>query len=267
MEALSAAVRTALSNVRGLSSLRLQNHLYGSYLLLEDIVQKNVVVTGTVAKGPHVTLDLIKQFSEIGLRYGFAMDTQLLLTCSDEYRDAWINVFTTFSTLDEVDALEETLNDVIRLVVPAEDAFFASTAETGSLPSQWVDRALALLLTKEISPAIEASPVISAATSPAISAATSVATNVATSAATSPAISAATSPAISAAISVATSPAISPVISPTIITPIDPKPVVPALLLEKHKDNPKRMFASTHRKKLVIHKKLLAFTRRAKPHV
>ena len=255
MEALSAAVRTALSNVRGLSSLRLQNHLYGSYLLLEDIVQKNVVVTGTVAKGPHVTLDLIKQFSEIGLRYGFAMDTQLLLTCSDEYRDAWINVFTTFSTLDEVDALEETLNDVIRLVVPAEDAFFASTAETGSLPSQWVDRALSLLLTKEISPAIEASPVISAATSPAISAATNVAT------------SAATSPAISAATNVATSPAISPVISPTIITPIDPKPVVPAVLLEKHKDNPRRMFASTHRKKLVITKKLLAFTRRAKPHV
>ena len=240
MEALSAAVRTALSNVRGLSSLRLQNHLYGSYVLLEDIVQKNVVVTGTVAKGPHVTLDLIKQFSEIGLRYGFAMDTQLLLTCSDEYRDAWIHVFTTFSTLEEVDALEENLNEVIRLVVPAEDAFFASTAETGSLPTQWVDRALSLLLTKdvEVSAVVEANPETNSAAE----------ANLVTSSATSSATS----------------------------SPVDPKssevkaldkPLVPALLLEKHKDNPKRMFASTHRKKLVIHKKLLAFTRRAKPHV
>ena len=242
MEALSAAVRTALSNVRGLSSLRLQNHLYGSYLLLEDIVQKNVVVTGTVAKGPHVTLDLIKQFSEIGLRYGFAMDTQLLLTCSDEYRDAWIHVFTTFSTLEEVDALEENLNEVIRLVVPAEDAFFASTAETGSLPTQWVDRALSLLLTKdvEVSAVVEANPE------------------------TNSAISSATSSATSAATSSATSSPVDP--KPSEVKTLD-KPLVPALLLEKHKDNPKRMFASTHRKKLVIHKKLLAFTRRAKPHV
>jgi hypothetical protein len=235
MEALSAAVRTALSNVRGLSSLRLQNHLYGSYLLLEDIVQKNVVVTGTVAKGPHVTFDLIKQFSEIGLRYGFAMDTQLLLTCSDEYRDAWINVFTTFSTLDEVDALEETLNEVIRLVVPAEDAFFVSTAETGNLPTQWVDRALALLLTKEISP--EVRPVVETC-----------------------------SPEVSPVVSATVNTVVSPIVSATTNT-VDLKPVVPALLLEKHKDNPRRMFASTHRKKLVINKKLLAFTRRAKPHV
>jgi hypothetical protein len=244
MEALSTAVRTALSNVRGLSSLRLQNHLYGCYLLLEDIVQKNVVVTGLVAKGAHVTLDLNKQFSEIGLRYGFAMDTQLLLTCSDEYRDAWIHVFTTFSTLEEVDALEETLNEVIRLMVPAEDAFFASTAETGSLPTQWVDRALALLLTKEISAAI--SPM----TSPVVE---TCSTEV--------------SPVVSVTVNTVASPVVSPVVSTTANTPIDPKPVVPALLLEKHKDNPRRMFASTHRKKLVINKKLLAFTRRAKPHV
>ena len=236
MEALSTAVRAALSNVSGLASLRLQNHLYGCYLLLEDIVQKNMVVTGTVAKGPHVTLDLIKQFSEIGIRYGFAIDTQLLLTCSDEYRDAWIHVFTTFSTLEEVDALEENLNEVIRLGIPAEDAFFASTAETGSLPTQWVDRALSLLLTKdvEVSAVVEANP----ATSPAAE------VNLVTSSATS-----------------------SPVDpKPSEVKALD-KPLVPAVLLEKHKDNPKRMFASTHRRKLVINKKLLAVTRRAKPHV
>ena len=253
MEALSTAVRTALSNVRGLSSLRLQNHLYGCYLLLEDIVQKNVVVTGSIAKGAYFTLDLNKQFSEIGLRYGFAMDTQLLLTCSDEYRDAWIHVFTTFSTLEEVDALEETLNEVIRLMVPAEDAFFASTAETGSLPTQWVDRALALLLTKDISVAIspEVSPVVSTEVSPVVSAT----------------VNTVASPVVSATVNTVASPVVSPVVSTTTNTPVDPKPVVPALLLEKHKDNPRRMFASTHRKKLVINKKLLAFTRRAKPHV
>jgi hypothetical protein len=126
-------------------------------------------------------------------------------------------------------------------MVPAEDAFFASTAETGSLPTQWVDRALALLLTKEIS----------ATTSPEVS----------------PVVNTEVSPVVSATVNTVVSPVVSPVVSTTTNTPVDPKPVVPALLLEKHKDNPRRMFASTHRKKLVINKKLLAFTRRAKPPV
>ena len=147
MEALCHTVRTHLSNVHGLPSLRLQNHLYGCYLLLEDIVQKNVTLSGTTVQRQHGTFDLNKQFAEIGLRYGFAMDTQLLLTpCPPDYQAAWVHVFTTLTSLEEVDALEEKLNEIIQELVPEEEGFFVNTAETGILPPQWVDRALSLLL-------------------------------------------------------------------------------------------------------------------------
>jgi hypothetical protein len=223
MEALCHTVRTHLSSVHGLPSLRLQNHLYGCYLLLEDIVQKNVTLSGTTVQSQHATLDLNKQFAEIGLRYGFAMDTQLLLApCPSDYQAAWVHIFTHTTSLEEVDALEEKINEIIQEVVPAEEGFFVSTAETGTLPPKWVDRALSLLLP------------------------TSAATGAATGAATSAAASAAT--------------------SVTESKKEDPaKPVNAASLLEKHKDNPKRMFASTRRKKLAaaLPKRLLATTRRS----
>jgi hypothetical protein len=216
MEALCHTVRTHLSNVRGLPSLRLQNHLYGCYLLLEDIVQKNVTLAGTTVQRQHGTFDLNKQFAEIGLRYGFAMDTQLLLTpCPPDYQAAWVHVFTTLTSLEEVDALEEKVNEIIQELVPEEEGFFVNTAETGTLPPQWVDRALSLLL-----------PISASATSSL----------------------------------------------PTVVAAIEPKkedPVKPvsiaSSLLEKHKDNPKRMFASTRRKKLFVStpKRILATTRRS----
>jgi hypothetical protein len=220
MEALYHTVRTHLSSARGLSSLRLQNHLYGCYLLLEDIVQKNVTLVGTTVQRQHGTFDLNKQFAEIGLRYGFAMDTQLLLTpCPPDYQTAWVHIFTTLTSLEEVDALEEKVNEIIQEVVPAEDGFFVNTAETGTLPPQWVDRALSLLL-------------------PSNGAANGAANGVATGATTSA--------------------------EPKKEDPVKPAPTV-ASLLEKHKDNPKRMFASTRRKKLLLlpPKKILATTRRS----
>lgn len=212
MEPLCHTVRTHLSSVRGLPSLRLQNHLYGCYLLLEDIVQKNVTRSGTVIQSQHITFDLNKQFAEIGLRYGFAMDTQLLLTpCPSDYQEAWVHIFTTLNSLEEVDALEEKVNEIIQEVVSEEDGFFVSTAETGTLPPQWVDRALSLLL-----------------------------------------------PSGSNTSSVTAEPKKEDPVKPV-------STVVTASLLEKHKDNPKRMFASTRRKKLLLlpPKKILATTRRS----
>ena len=207
MESLCHTVRIHLSSVRGLPSLRLQNHLYGCYLLLEDIVQKNVTRSGTVIQSQHVTFDLNKQFAEIGLRYGFAMDTQLLLTpCPSDYQEAWVHIFTNLSSLEEVDTLEEKVNEIIQEVVPEADGFFTSTAETGTLPPQWVDRALSLLLPPSTATELKKED------------------------------------------------------------PVKPVPtVVAASLLEKHKDNPKRMFASTRRKKLLLlpPKKILATTRRS----
>ena len=219
METLYHTVRTHLSGVHGLPSLRLQNHLYGCYLLLEDIVQKNVTLTGTTVQRQHGTFDLNKQFAEIGLRYGFAMDTQLLLTpCPPDYQAAWVHVFTTLSSLEEVDVLEEKVNEIIQELIPEDEGFFVNTAETGTLPPQWVDRALSLLL-------------VTTGVSAGVSAA--VTTTVTTG-------------------------------EPKKEDPVKPATTV-ASLLEKHKDNPKRMFASTRRKKLLLlpPKKILSTTRRS----
>lgn len=225
MEALYHTIHTHLSGVHGLPSLRLQNHLYGCYLLLEDIVQKNVTLTGTTVQRQQTTFDLNKQFAEIGLRYGFAMDTQLLLTpCPPDYQAAWVHVFTTLTSLEEVDMLEEKVNKIIQELIPEDEGFFVNTAETGTLPPQWVDRALSLLLVT-----------------------TSVVNSVANSVTTS-----------TTAVSV----------EPKKEDPV--KPASPASLLEKHKDNPKRMFASTRRRKLAVAspKRILATTRRStKPSV
>ena len=219
MEALCTAIRTHLSSVHGVSSLRLQNHLYGCYILLEDIVQKNVERTGTMVKSPHISFDLSSQFAEIGLRYGFAMDTQLLLVpCPADYQEAWVHIFTTLTTLEEVDTLEEKVSKIIEQVVSAEDGFFVNAAETGSLSPQWVDRALRLLL--PVLPITQVTPVTP----------------------------------------------VTPVVESKKEDPVPsavPVKVIPASVLEKHKDNPKRLFASTRRKRIVMPpKKLLATTRR-----
>jgi hypothetical protein len=225
MEALYHTIRTHLSGVHGLPSLRLQNHLYGCYLLLEDIVQKNVTLTGTTVQRQQTTFDLNKQFAEIGLRYGFAIDTQLLLTpCPPDYQAAWVHVFTTLTSLEEVDVLEEKVNRIIQELIPEDEGFFVHTAETGTLPPQWVDRALSLLL-----PISVATASVTAASATAVS------------------------------------------VEPKKEDPVKPAMAVTvASLLEKHKDNPKRMFASTRRRKLMVAspKRILATTRRStKPSV
>ena len=228
MEALYHTIRTHLSGVHGLPSLRLQNHLYGCYLLLEDIVQKNVTLTGTTVQRQQTTFDLNKQFAEIGLRYGFAIDTQLLLTpCPPDYQAAWVHIFTTLTSLEEVDVLEEKVNRIIQELIPEDEGFFVHTAETGTLPPQWVDRALSLLLPISVANSVTAS--VTAVSATAVS------------------------------------------VEPKKEDPVKPAMAVAvASLLEKHKDNPKRMFASTRRRKLMVAspKRILATTRRStKPSV
>ena len=150
MESLVAAIRALLPTVSGVASLRVQNHLYGCYLLLEDIVQNHVALCDTRITGPHISFDLHQHFSDIGLRYGFAMDSQLRwLKPPVDYKEAWIAVFCNTKTVEEVDQIEESINHVIQELVPTEESFFVSTAETGELPRQWIEKALALLLPKE----------------------------------------------------------------------------------------------------------------------
>lgn len=146
---IKSAVLNQLTNTNGLYSLKLQNHIYGCFIIMEDIAQHNVDVSGTILSTPKFTFDYDKQFSEIGLRYGFAMDTKLDLdTSNPEYKESWLNCFKDIDLaqdIAEVDKIEDCLIEVIQSLVKSDEAFFISALDTGSLPQEWIEKVLNLL--------------------------------------------------------------------------------------------------------------------------
>jgi hypothetical protein len=147
---IKSAVLNQLTNTNGLYSLKIQNHIYGCFLLMEDIAQGAVSVSGTIAATPKFTFDFDRRFGEIGIRYGFAMDTKLILdTYNPEYREAWLDYFKHVAkskNIEEVDAIEDCLNKVIQDTVTVEDGFFLAAAEGGALPPDWLDKVFVLVM-------------------------------------------------------------------------------------------------------------------------
>lgn len=147
------AIRSALSEAKGIASLQLQNHLYGCFIIMEDIANQVLSYSDGVLKGSNFTINLNTQFSMIGLRYGFVMDTQLLLSKPNPlYQSAWMSCFQEMSVkkdLSSVDSIEDQIISILKEVVPAEESFFLHSLESGSLPQEWVEKMLSLLLPKE----------------------------------------------------------------------------------------------------------------------
>ena len=145
---IQSTVLNQLNTTDCLYSLMIQNHLYGCFIIMEDIAQHKVNVDGTVISTPKFTFDLDKQFSEIGLRYGFAMDTKLALNIFNiEYKETWLRQFKDIDiaqNIEEVDKIEESLIEIIQTIKP-DDAFFVSALETGTLPQEWIGKILNLL--------------------------------------------------------------------------------------------------------------------------
>jgi len=144
---IKTAVLNQLNEANGLYSLILQNHLYGCFILMEDIAQNKFEVKETLLSTPTFKFDYDTQFSEIGLRYGFVMDTKLALICTPEYKDIWLTQFKQVNesrNIDEVDKIEECLHQVINTIKP-EDAFYTNALDTGSLTQEWIEKVLQLL--------------------------------------------------------------------------------------------------------------------------
>lgn len=146
---IKSAVLNQLTNTNGLYSLKLQNHIYGCFIIMEDLAQGGVNLTGTMLSTPKYSFDLDKQFSTIGVRYGFAMDTQLLLDkFSTEYHNTWIQYFKDiYSAKDikDVDNIEDCLIEVIQSHVKSDEAFFVTACGCGSLPQEWIEKVLNLI--------------------------------------------------------------------------------------------------------------------------
>jgi len=146
--AVTSAVTDQLANINGLYSLILQNHIYGCFILMEDIAQNKFELNGTVISTSTFKFDIDKQFSEIGIRYGFAMDTKLILDiCKPEYKTAWLAVFNDIyasKNIEEADKIEDAIIEVVQSI-DKEEAFFFNALETGSLSQEWIDKVLNLL--------------------------------------------------------------------------------------------------------------------------
>jgi len=145
------------------ASLQLQNHIYGCFIIMEDIAQKTVELVDRQLVGPSYSFDVYQHFSEIGVRYGFVMDTKLIVeSVSDAYRDAWLQTFKDLAVLQDVeyvDSTEECIIDLIQQLISPEEAYFIKALDTGSLPQAWVQKVLTLLLPEK---KVEEEPAITA---------------------------------------------------------------------------------------------------------
>jgi hypothetical protein len=117
---------------------------------MEDLAQQAATLTGT-----HVQpfdWDLVEDFSEIGMRYGFIMDRQLadeVDSFSDSYQATWLSWFQHVATekkVEEVDETEDRIIGLLRQTVPAEEAFFSHALETGELSIEWKNKAVKMLV-------------------------------------------------------------------------------------------------------------------------
>ena len=138
-------MQSLLSSRKGLDSLILQNHLYGCYLLTEDLIAQVVRYENGAIIGENVKLVLDTEFARIGIRYGFITDTQLELVGSEfaAYRTEWENIWHTLHTKEEIIAMETALNAVIRDTVIPEDAYFMNAS--GPHAQTWLWKAQDLL--------------------------------------------------------------------------------------------------------------------------
>ena len=155
---LLSIIREQLSTLHGLESLQLQNHIYGCFIIMEDIAQKTLKISKNHLVGSNVILDLDQDFSKIGLQFGFVMNSKLgLSTVPPGYQEAWCQIFHALETVEQVDPIEDAMIDVIQQTVHEDDGYFMHALETGSLPQEWLTKIIELLHPTE--PAVIESPV------------------------------------------------------------------------------------------------------------
>lgn len=119
-----------------------QNHLYGCFIVMEDISQGVLDLTDNYLSGNSLYLNLDTQFSQIGIRYyGFLLDGKAVYDGSDSYKAAWLDVFRSCKENGLVDRIED---EVIRLLEALDvDNYFMNAMEhDGNLTPDWIEKAL-----------------------------------------------------------------------------------------------------------------------------
>lgn len=137
--------------VNGIELLQVQNHIYGCFVLMEDIAEPSTILENYVLKEENYSFNLDTHFSQIGIRYGFLMDTKLIFdSFLPEYKAAWLALFAEINekkSLENVDKIEDVVIEIIKTNVLSEMAFFSHALSTGSLSKEWMDKVITLLTT------------------------------------------------------------------------------------------------------------------------
>jgi hypothetical protein len=156
---IKSAVLNQLSNTNGLYSLKIQNHIYGCFIVMEDIAQSAVDLSGTNISNKKYVFDLDKQFSEIGLRYGFAMDSKLELdTFNPDYKEIWLQYFKDIDLvkdIDESDKIEDAIIEIVQNNTKSDEAFFIHALDSGSLPQEWIEKIFNIINPSRVSTSSE----------------------------------------------------------------------------------------------------------------
>jgi hypothetical protein len=145
-------IHTALRQSTGLRSLRLQNHIYGCFLVMEDLASRTLRWEEGVLRGKDFAIDFERDFGWLGVRYGFFMDRGLVLEEGEAYRAAWRGRFAEIAAMEggaAQAAADATEDELLRTLRELPDPFFVRALDTGALPQSLIERALRLLEGRE----------------------------------------------------------------------------------------------------------------------
>jgi hypothetical protein len=150
LERLKSVILNQINGVNGLYSLQLQNHIYGCFVLMEDIAQSSADISDTtLTYSENTTFNYDTQFSEIGIKYGFVNSDKVTLTkYTSEYKEIWMNCFRELDLLQDIALVDEIEDIIINLVcnsIPTDDAFFYNALESGTLSEEFVSKVMKLL--------------------------------------------------------------------------------------------------------------------------
>ena len=129
---IKSAVLNQLTNTNGLYSLKLQNHIYGCFIVMEDIAQSVVDLSGTVLyQHQSIHLIWINSFMILVFATDFAMDSKLALdTFNPEYKETWLQYFRDIDLakdIEESDKIEDAIIEIVQKNTKPEEAFLYSS--------------------------------------------------------------------------------------------------------------------------------------------
>lgn len=144
---LLSCIQRELSLRKGVSALAFQNHLYGCFIVMEDLAQGILDEVEGSLTGNSLYLNLDTQFGQIGIRYyGFVMDGKAVLDdAPDDYKEAWRVLFRGVRGA-EAETVDRVEDEVIAIMREAEDGYFLNALEhDGSLSADYVEKVVYLL--------------------------------------------------------------------------------------------------------------------------